>query len=316
MRSHGRFAIPAILVAAVALLMAGMAGPAQADSPPAPSVLAAPVQTIAVSGAVLGYRVAGTGFPLVLVTGSGSTMAEWDPRMLDQLALTHHVIVFDNRGAGTSTGAVDKLTVALMARDTAQLIALVAPGGTADVLGWSMGSYVAQELAITAPSRVQRLVLASADCGGPTTLPPTKQALKILLDPHATAQQRSILLFPANQAAAAGAWGAAIGEAYAAAHYQPSDAFTVRPATMAAQVKASGALWLGKGHGTCSRLGRISQPTLIGLGKQDIVVPAPNHRILMAGIPRATLRSYFDAGHGFLFQPALGFTDAVATFLG
>lgn len=306
----------ALLAAAGAALAGGGPAVAQMPSPRAgdASVLTEPVQYAYVSGARLGYRVAGAGSPLVLITGSGSTMAEWDPRLLDALAERHTVIVFDNRGAGTSTGGVGKLTVAQMARDTAQLIAQVT-AGTADVLGWSMGGYIAQTLALNAPSRVRRLVLASTDCGGPSTIPPKPWALRILTDPAATQKQRLRLLFPPDQAGAAGAWGAAIGAAYAAAGYQPAEAFTVPPSTMAAQTRAAGSLWLRRGGGTCSRLGDLRQRVLVAAGREDVVVPVENHRALADRIPRAQTRLYADAGHGFLFQPELGFASVVDRFL-
>lgn len=288
--------------------------PAVADSAPTVSVLSTPVQFAYVSGATLGYRVAGSGQPLVLIAGSSNTMAEWDPRMLDELALTRQVIVFDNRGAGTSTGSVAHLTIAQMARDTAQLIAQVAPDG-ADVLGWSMGGYIAQALALGAPTRVRRLILASTDCGGPSTIPPTAAALDTLTNPAATQAQRMAILFPPDQMAAAGAWSAAIGVAYAQSDFQPANAFEVRAAVARAQARAAGPQWLSTGKGTCARLGRIRQPTLIAAGEDDIVVPAPNHAALARGIPHHTTRLYSDAGHAFLFQPALGFTHVVEEFL-
>jgi pimeloyl-ACP methyl ester carboxylesterase len=208
----------AIALTAVAACLASGAAPATADSSPAVSVLSEPVQFASVSGATLGYRIAGTGRPLMLIAGSSNTMAEWDPRMLDQLAQSRQIIVFDNRGAGTSTGSVAHLTIALMARDTAQLLTRLAPDG-ADVLGWSMGGYIAQELAIRAPSRVRRLILASTDCGGPSTIPPTATALRTLTNPHATANERMAILFPTDQMAAA--WPAAIGVAYSQSNFRP-----------------------------------------------------------------------------------------------
>ncbi len=316
MRNLTRVPTLAVLTA-LAAFTASLALPsstAVADSAPTVSVLSTPVQFASVSGATLGYRVAGSGQPLVLIAGSSNTMAEWDPRMLDQLARTRQVIVFDNRGAGTSTGSVAHLTIAQMARDTAQLIAQVAPQG-ADVLGWSMGGYIAQELALGAPTRVRRLVLASTDCGGPSTLPPTAAALDTLTNPAATTAQRMAILFPPDQMAAAGAWSAAIGVAYAQSDFQPTHAFEVSAAVAQAQAQAAGPRWLGKGKGTCARLGRIGQPTLIAAGKDDIVVPARNHVALASGIRHRTTRLYSDAGHAFLFQPALGFTDVVAEFL-
>ena len=308
-------------LAAVALALAGpvLAPTASHAATPAEdasgvSVLSAPVQYAQVAGARLGYRVAGTGRPLVLIPGSSNTMAEWDPRLLDALAESRRVIVFDNRGAGTSTGDVTDLTVRLMARDTAQLITQVV-GGPADVLGWSMGGYVAQELASRAPQLVRRLVLASTDCGGPETIGPTPRALRILTSPTATDAERLSILFPRNRQGAAAAWSAAVGAAFAQAGYQPANAFTVEPEVAAAQVEAAGPRWLGEGDGTCARLGRITAPTLVAGGRDDVIVPIGNRRALLAGIPDSVGVTYRDAGHAFLFQPGLGFTRAVADFL-
>ena len=278
------------------------------------SVLSQPVRFVEVTGATLGYRVAGTGTPLVLIPGSSNTMAEWDPGLLDSLARTHRVIIFDNRGAGTSTGSVAHLTISLMAHDTEQLIARLTRG-RADVLGWSMGGYVAQKLAIAYPHRVRRLVLASTDCGGSRTLPPRPWALDILTDPAATAEQRLTLLFPRDKLDVAGAWGAAIGAAYAANGYQPSNAFTVNAETVQAQTRAAGHLWLRQGGGTCQHLDRIRQRVLVGAGRKDVIVPVVNRLPLVHGIPNAQSAVYDDAGHAFLFQPELGFTRTVNEFL-
>ncbi len=278
------------------------------------SVATAPLQSAKVDGATLGYRVAGTGKPLVLIAGSSNTMAEWDPRLLDELARRHRVVIFDNRGAGTSTGSVAHLTIDLMARDTAQLIAQVA-GGRADVLGWSMGGFVAQSLAIDYPERVRRLVLASTDCGGNDTAPPRPWALAVLTNPDATPAQRMSVLFPRDRRGAGVAWSAAIGAAYAANDYQPEDAFTVSPETATAQVAAAGPKWLRPGRGTCDRLDRVTQRTLIGAGADDVIVPVRNHRALLRGIPRAEARVYRNAGHAFLFQPGLDYAASVSAFL-
>jgi pimeloyl-ACP methyl ester carboxylesterase len=278
------------------------------------SLLNQPIQYVEVNGATLGYREAGHGRPLVLISGSSSTMAEWDPRLLDILTKRHRVIIFDNRGVGTSSGSVHNLTIELMAQDTAQLIDEVA-GGKADVLGWSMGGYVAQVLAIAHPDHVGRLVLASTDCGGPDTLPPTPRALRIITDPNASQADRLSILFPRNRIGAGVAWSAAIGAAYAAVNYQPANAFSVNPAAEAAQAHAAGPLWLGRGRGTCEQLARIKQHTLIAAGIDDVVVPVANHQVLLSGIRRAEAHVYQNAGHAFLFQPGLHFGDAVNAFL-
>ncbi len=305
-----------VVVALIASSLALSVGPAAADDAAAPvtSVLSVPVQFAQVQGATLGYRVAGAGIPLVLVPGTSNTMAEWDPRFLDELATSRKVIVFDNRGAGTSTGDVSELTIRLMARDTAQLIDQVA-GGPADVLGWSMGGYIAQELAIRNPGRVRRLVLASTDCGGPRTTGPTTWALRILTDPQATTAERMSILFPKNRRGAAVAWTTAIEAAFTANGYQPQNSFSITPEVAKAQNRAASSKWLGPKRGTCSRLHLISSPTLVAGGRDDVVVPIVNLRALSGGIPHSTALTYRDAGHAFLFQPGLRFARIVGDFL-
>lgn len=278
------------------------------------SVLRSPVKYLNVTGARLGYRAAGRGTPIVLIPGSSNTMAEWDSRLLDRLATKHRVIVFDNRGTGTSTGSVAHLTVALMARDTAQLIAGVA-GGRADVLGWSMGGYIAQQLAIDSPGRVRQLVLASTNPGSPTATPPTPAALKVLTNPNATQAQRMSILFPPNQQGAAARWSADIGASFAANHYQPYNSFTIPAATATAQVRAAGPLWLGPGKGVLNNLGQVRQPVFIAAGRNDIVVPVANAWLLRSGLPTAKLVIYPDAGHAFLFQQPDSFGKRVNAFL-
>ena len=282
---------------------------------PTPNVLAAPVRYVEIPGARLGYRIAGRGTPLVLIPGSSNTMAEWDPPFLNRLARQHRLIIFDNRGTGTSTGSVSNLTVGLMARDTANFIARVA-GPQANVLGWSMGGYVAQRLALDYPGRVRRLILVSTNPGSPAATPPTPAALKILTDPNATQAQRMSILFPKNQQAAGAKWSAAVGAAFAANHYQPGNSFTIPPATATAQINAAGPLWLGPGRGVLNQLQRIQQPVLVAAGRNDVVVPIANVRLFNGRVPHLTTVVYPDSGHAFLFQFPLRFADEVNLFIG
>lgn len=300
-----------ITMLAAAPLAHGSAVPALAPDLP---VLLQPVQYVDVPGARLGYREGGRGRPLVLITGFGMTMSGWQSSFVDELARHHRVIVFDNRGAGTSTGSVARLSVAQMARDTARFIDAVV-GGPADVLGWSMGGFIAQQLAITSPTSVRRMVLTSTNCGGPATVPISKPVMAILSSPTATTAQRLSILFPPNRIADGEAWVASIGEVFAANGNLPADSLTVPPATEAAQVRAIGPEWHGVGDGTCDRLGDITAPTLVAAGRQDVVVASINHVALERGIPDATSRVYDDAGHAFLFQPGLRFAAAVDRFL-
>lgn len=293
--------------------------PAAATFPPAVAaaasdqVLTTPVRHVRVKGATLGYRKVGTGRPLVLITGVSATMAAWDPALVDRLARRRPLVVFDNRGVATSTGSVAGLTIRRMARDTARLIAKVA-GGRADVLGWSMGSYIAQELALRHPARVRRLVLAASDGGGRRAIPPRPWAIRILADPTATQAERLRVLFPAGQRDEGRQAFARVTAAFAAAGYQPADAFTISSAALVAQNRAAGPRWVCRRCGTHHRLHRLDMRVLIAAGRRDVVTPVGNAALLAERIPHARVVEY-GAGHGFVYQPELRFAKRVNRFL-
>jgi pimeloyl-ACP methyl ester carboxylesterase len=295
----------------VGLVAVALAAPAAAQTPPAPTSF--PLQTAQVNGATIGYRdinpTAG-GTPLVLICGYGLTMAEWDPTFVQTLAEGRRVIVFDNRGIGTSSGPVKGLTIARMARDTAGLIRKLGLR-RADVLGWSMGGYIAQTLALANPGLVHRLVLASTDPGSPHALEPTEPVVKVLTNPNLTPQSLMPILFPADQLAAGRAWYAAVG---AQPNLTATD-FATPNATMAAQEAANATRWYGRGDGTYARLPRLKAPTWIGYGAQDVVVPPGNARLLARRIPHATAHRFADAGHAFLFQDPAAKAGLMVAFL-
>jgi pimeloyl-ACP methyl ester carboxylesterase len=270
-----------------------------------------PYRFIQLPGMRAGYREAGSGRPLVLIAGYGLTAAEWDPDLVSRLAAHRRVIVFDNRGVATSTGSVRRLSIVQMAGDTANLIRelrLRRP----DVLGWSMGGYIAQELALRHPRSLRRLVLAATDPGGPQAMQPSRRVNGILLNPNSTPDDLLPILFPANQQTAGGAWFGRIG----AQHGLLPNSLTLSRATQAAQTRASGAGWDARGRGTWSRLTRLRLPVLVADGMDDVVVPTTNSRKLARRIRGARLRLYPDAGHAFLVQDRARFARLVERFLG
>jgi pimeloyl-ACP methyl ester carboxylesterase len=283
---------------AVALVAAfALAAPAAAQVPFDPS----PVQHVEVNGANLGYRTVGSGPPLVLIMGFGGTMAEWDPALVADLATQHTVVVFDNRGIATSVPApIRGLTIEGMADDTAGLIDALG-FGQADVLGWSMGGNIAEELVLRHPEKVRRLVLAGTDPGGPHAVLPTEPlALKLLSATNPPISLEIKAIFPATPA------GRAAGQAYVGRvptwpGFTP-DGLTTATATIRAQIRAEGPLWYCRTCGAYPRLPSIRAPTLVTDGRLDIVEPPANSRIIARRIPGAKLRLFAGAGHAHLFQ--------------
>src|SRR5690242_20504724 len=167
------------------------------------SVVSAPVRIAHTRLGAVGYRVVGSGPPLVLIMGYGWTMEGWDPRLVHALARRNRVVMFDNAGVGRTQPLPGEqtatLTIDAMANQTSALINTLSLGRP-DVLGWSMGGMIAQALAVLHPAQVRRLVLCA-------TYPGTGAAVV----PSATARQDDNG-FPANQVSAYDTFKAAVSE--------------------------------------------------------------------------------------------------------
>ena len=110
------------------------------------------------------YKVLGKGEPIVLIPGGSAGMNAWDPSFINDLSSNHTVILFDPRGVGNTTIGSKPYTVEQLANDTAGLLDALKIQN-ANVLGYSLGSYTAQQLALTYPEKVSRLILAGSSCG-------------------------------------------------------------------------------------------------------------------------------------------------------
>ena len=131
-------------------------------------------------------------------------MDGWPPSFVDALAAHHEVVVFDNAGVGrtSAVSAPASLSITAMASQTSALISALRLRRPA-VLGWSMGGMIAQDLAVSHPAQVSRLILAATAVGTGKALPlPPYTATVFALSPA----KQTALLFPANQAAAARAY--------------------------------------------------------------------------------------------------------------
>jgi len=289
-----------------------LAVPASASAAATPPTAVA-VQTVSVNGATLAYRVLNPdaqGRPLVLICGYGFTMAEWDPAFVERLAEGRKVILFDNRGIGRSSGPVKGLTIKMMATDTARLIRALKLRRP-DVLGWSMGGYIAQELALDSPRRVHRLILAATDPGSPRAVQPTASVLATLTNPDVAPNDLLSILFPSDQQAAGQAWLAAMR---AQPNLTAAD-FSTPPETMNEQQLANAQRWLGRGKGTYTRLPKLRARALIAYGTRDVIAPPGNAKLLAKRIKHRTLMRVPDAGHAFLFQEPAARAAAFAHFL-
>jgi pimeloyl-ACP methyl ester carboxylesterase len=249
---------------------------------------------------------------LLLIMGFGSTMAVWDPALVDELARTRRVIAFDNRGMGTSSWKRGvRLTISIMADDAWRLVRALGLERV-DVLGWSMGGEIAQQLALRHPQVVRRLVLAATDFGSPHAILPSEAVLDAL-NTATSPQAFAALIFPPTPAgrAAERAYFERIGS-------QPGirrSWFRAPRKVVGAQTVAEGERWYAPGRGADAVLPKLRAPTLVTDGTRDIVVPPENARLIAKRLPNARAVLFRGGGHAFLFQFHARFGRLVRDFL-
>jgi pimeloyl-ACP methyl ester carboxylesterase len=132
-----------------------------------------PSQNITVGDISIAYKQIGKAGakPIILITGGGATMDMWNPLLLAKLTSANYkVIIFENRGVGESTAGTKEFSISQFANDTSGLLDALRIS-KADVLGWSMGGFIAQQLALTNPDKVDNLILYATSCGGPDDKP-------------------------------------------------------------------------------------------------------------------------------------------------
>ncbi len=250
----------------------------------------------------------GQGPPLVMLTGTGSTMAEWDPALLRLLARDHRLILFDYPGLGLS-GPWHGRSFDSLAGATAGLMDAI--GLTkADVLGWSMGGFVAQRLAIDHPQRVSHLILAGTNPGGSHAVLGTPKAQAIDSEPDPSDAEILHELYPPDRQAEGRRFLRRLERASRSGEI-PDD-FHVPAATTRAQVAAEDP-WL-RSNRNYRQLGTLAAPTLAAAGARDPVVPPVDLRRIAARIPHSRFVT-FPGAHAFLFQKRHPFTRVVDRFL-
>ncbi len=268
----------------------------------------AQVHNVRVANTRIAWYERGHGPPLVMLTGTGSTMAEWDPALLRLLAQDHRLILFDYPGVGLS-GPWHGSSFDSLADATASLMkAINVP--EADVLGWSMGGFVAQRLAVGHTEQVSHLILAGTNPGGNKTVLGSPKAQAIDSKPNPSDKEILRELYPPNRQAEGRDFLRRLERA--SRDGEIPDDFDVRAATTTAQVRAEDP-WL-RSNRNYRQLAGISTPTLAAAGRGDPVVPPVNMRRIAIRIPRSRL-VVFPGAHAFLFQKRRSFARAVNEFL-
>lgn len=279
-----------------------------------PSTITAPTQVVSAKDVTYAYRRFGGGSanPLLCLQHFTGTLDNWDPAVTDPLAAGREVILFDNAGIGRSTGSVPTTIAAMAAHAFAFLDAL---GITScDVLGFSLGGMIAQQMAQDRPSIFRRMILVgTAPRGGQDIMHLEKPRLgKYLQDPalqgYQVLQKIFFDLTERSQAA---------GQAFVDRLVQRRDDRDPPsgPQVAAAQLAAFRE-WEQFTGARFADLRNIHQPALVVNGVHDDMIPVANSYWLSENLPNAVLLTYPDAGHGSLFQWHESFTRHAAAFLG
>jgi pimeloyl-ACP methyl ester carboxylesterase len=262
-----------------------------------------PVKKVHVGDIDIAYKTFGKGDPILLINGYSQAIYNWDPTLLERLASNHTVIIFDNRGIGNTTSGEKGFSIAQFANDTASLLDVLEIK-EADVLGFSMGGFIAQELALTHPDRVGKLIIYASICGGNESILPSQDIINTLSNGSGTAMERIErflpLFFPEK-------WR---NENPNYLERIPKTIETIPNKTLDQQTEA-----IFNWTGTCNKLKNISQPTLVIVGTEDVLTPPANSLLITERIPGAWLVQIKGAGHGLMYQYPEQFNKVLQTFL-
>jgi len=245
----------------------------------------------------------GAGDPLLLIMGLGATL-EWWKRLLPALSARYRTIVYDNRGVGRSDVPRGPYPIAEMAEDA---VAVLDAAGIdrAHVFGASMGGMIAQELALTQPSRVASLILGCTACGGPQSVPAAKEVREALAARSTmTLEQASWVMAPYIFDAGTPRERIAEDIAVRLTAKVTNDGYFAQLGGIRA--------W----SGTHDRLATLTMPVLVIHGETDQLVPAENGRILAKAIPGSQLVMIPRASHIFFTDQFEASSGAILSFLG
>jgi pimeloyl-ACP methyl ester carboxylesterase len=269
----------------------------------------APTKTVDVGGTKFAYRELGpdSGVPVIFLNHLAAELDRWDPRVVDGIAARRRVIVFDNRGIGASEGTTPN-TVAAMARDAVAFIRALGLGQV-DLLGFSLGGFISQVIALEEPGLIRKIILAgTGPAGGVGIDQVTRITILDMIKAALTLRHPEYYLFFTRTRN---------GRAAARDFLKRLHERTVnrdKPVSLSAffaQLKAIHS-W---GRQAPDDLSRIPHPVLVANGDQDRMVPSNNSADLARRLPNAELVLYDDAGHGGIFQYHKVFVPKALAFL-
>jgi pimeloyl-ACP methyl ester carboxylesterase len=283
-----------------------------------------PVKKVHVEDIDIAYKTIGKGYPILLFNGASDGMDAWDPSFPAGLSSNHTVIVFDQRGIANTTAGSRPYTYQQLANDTAGLLdALKIP--KADVMGYSLGSYLAQQLTIMYPDKVNSLVLVGSSCGGRDHTPKPPEFIKLQSD----IVNKSLHNIPITREEMKSLSSASLGSGWIKLHPESLENIPANITTLQ-QLKPGlspeiannqnnvGKHWEDNPNwsGACDELAKLAKPTLVITGTDDDKYqPYVNSLKIVEKIPGAWLVQIKDAGHAVMDQYPAEISKILQTFL-
>jgi pimeloyl-ACP methyl ester carboxylesterase len=269
----------------------------------------APTRTIAAGGVTYAYRELGPkgGTPVVFLVHLAATLDNWDPRIVDPIAKHHHVIAFDNRGVGASSGQVPD-SIEAMADDAYAFIKALGLDNV-DIFSFSLGGMIAQALVVKHPDLVRKLILTgTGPKGGKDIDKVAGTTYYDILRATLTRSDPKEFLFFNRDTAGKGAAKAFVKRLQERTVDRDAE---IKLTAFRTQLKAI-KKW---GRGTPDDLSTITQPTLIANGDNDRMVPSVLSQDLHRRIKDSELVIYPNSGHGGIFQFHQEFAPIAVEFL-
>jgi pimeloyl-ACP methyl ester carboxylesterase len=253
----------------------------------------------------INFDLKGEGFPLVLIQGFSGNLDWWDNELIEELSMRYKVLIFDSRGAGrTVTPDEGDFTMRMFADDIAALMSLLGID-KANILGFSLGGIMAQELVLNYPEKVNRLILCSTFCGSKNMIMPEPEVINAMMEKSGGVQGQfnNSLYFM-------------FSDSYIKNNPDYFNDFRERfmkaPIT---DINARRQFMAGLKANTYDRLQDIAIPVLIMTGSDDKLVPAQNSQKISERIKRSKFIKYEGAGHGFMTQNRESFLKDLIKFL-
>ena len=269
-----------------------------------------PTQTVTSGDVTFAYREMGKtngGTPVVFLVHLAAVLDNWDPRIMDGIAAKRHVIAFDNRGIGASSGSSSN-SMEQMADDA--ILFIKAKGlQKVDLLGFSLGGMVAQEIVLKEPKLVRKMILAgTGPAGGEGISTVAGVTFYDMLRGFFTCQDAKQFLFFSRTPGSIEAGKAFLERLKERTESRDKE---ISVSAFLAQLEAL-RVW---GQKAPADLSVVKQPVLVVNGDADRMVPTPNTHDLARRLPNSTLIIYPDAGHGGIFQHHATFVPSALEFL-